>query len=204
MCVFVCERVSVKGFSATFWDPFIGGRENWTVTQRAPGRIKFPFIIRTTGARRSCDAQKDCRRPRARACRSRARVRQQRVRQGARAAVAAVLQVQGRGLLLQGVPGWRPSRARRTSRAAPARARLLTNPRPLPSPTPTPDSRVEGRACSYHVPRVWRHDTVDGIYGATCAVPATEKSAPHSHITIFSRCVVRVLFSFDQRASQIN
>ena len=33
VCVFVCERVRVKGFSATFWDPFIGGRENWTVTQ---------------------------------------------------------------------------------------------------------------------------------------------------------------------------
>ena len=58
-------------------------------------------------------------------------VRQCCVRQGARPAPAAVLQVQGRGLLLQGVPGGRPGRPRRAPCAvhgaggAPRQAQVL-------------------------------------------------------------------------------
>ena len=46
--------------------------------------------------------------------------------------------LQGRGLLLQGVPGGRPSHASRAPRAALARARLLTHPRPLTFPLNAP------------------------------------------------------------------
>ena len=44
-------------------------------------------------------------------------------------------QVQGRGLLLQGVPGGRPGRPRRAQRAAPARQLLLAHPPPVPPQT---------------------------------------------------------------------
>ena len=70
---------------------------------------------------------------RARGRRRRARVRQRGVRQGARAAPAAVLQVQGRGLLLQGVPGGKPSRPRR----APCAVRVCSLTRTATFPCPS-------------------------------------------------------------------
>ena len=61
-----------------------------------------------------CDVQEGGRRH-TRGGRRRARVRQRGVRQGARAAAAAVFQVQGRGLLLQGVPTVSSAQSGRTS-----------------------------------------------------------------------------------------
>jgi len=81
-----------------------------------------------------------CRSRRARGPRRRARVRQRGVRQGARAAAAAVLQVQGRGLLLQGVPGGRPGRPRRAQRAV--RVCSLTRARSLPPCLHPPATRL--------------------------------------------------------------
>lgn len=76
---------------------------------------------------------------RARARRRRARVRQRGVRQGARAAAAAVLQVQGRGLLLQGVPGGRPGLPPpRTARRTRGRPLLPAHPHPHHFPLPVP------------------------------------------------------------------
>jgi len=65
-------------------------------------------------------------------CRGDARVRKRRVPQDARAAAPLVQQVQGRGLLLQRVPGVRPgSPPPRTTRRTRARVCSLTRPRTL-------------------------------------------------------------------------
>ena len=64
-----------------------------------------------SGERGTCAARCDVQERHNSGRRRHARVRQRGVRQGARAAPAAVLQVQGRGLLLQGVPGGRPGRS---------------------------------------------------------------------------------------------
>jgi hypothetical protein len=92
-----------------------------------------------SGQQPSCDAQEGCRQARCR--RPRARVRQRGVRKDAGAAAAAVLQVQGRGLLLQGVSGGNPvspGQARPVLLTYHARPVLLTYPHPLPFPRPTP------------------------------------------------------------------
>ena len=99
----------------------------------------------TCAARLGCDVQEGGRRRHARGRRRRARVRQRGVRQGARAAAAAVLQVQGRGLLLQGVPGGRPGRP--ATHSAPYASARSPAPAPFPPACtpPPPDCRVEGR-----------------------------------------------------------
>ena len=74
--------------------------------------------------------------------RRRARVQQRGVRQGARPAPAAVLQVQGRGLLLQGVPGGRPGRPRCAQPERAVRVCSLTRARSLPPCLHPPATRL--------------------------------------------------------------
>ena len=103
-----------------------------------PRRDDFPgpvLVARTVSI--GCDVQEGCRCRHARDRRRRTRVWQRGLRQGARAADAAVLQVQGRCLLRQGVlPGGGPPL--RTVR----RTRLLAHPHPLLSPLPALGVRV--------------------------------------------------------------
>jgi hypothetical protein len=68
--------------------------------------------------------------------------------QGADAAVPAVRQVQGRGLLQQGVPGAPPHTHTHMQRAAPEPAPARTDPLPRACPPRSPplDRGVEGRA----------------------------------------------------------
>ena len=80
--------------------------------------VATSLVLESAGAEARLSNAQEGDRGHARGRRRRARVRQRGVRQGARAAPAAVLQVQGRGLLLQGVPGGRPGRPRRAPRAA--------------------------------------------------------------------------------------
>jgi len=89
-------------------------------------------VVAAAGALPGCDVQEGGRR-------RRARVRQRGVRQGARAAAAAVLQVQERGLLLQGVPGGRPGLPPpRTARRTRGRPLLPAHPHPHHFPLPVP------------------------------------------------------------------
>ena len=99
----------------------------------------------------ACDAQEGGGRVHAHSWRRGARVRQRRVPQGAGAAAAAVLKVQGRGLLLQGVPGaaapTRPPNAGSAMHARPAAVRTDPPP-PCPSAAARPPRGRPGTSAS--------------------------------------------------------
>jgi len=140
----VCSLTRARSLPPAFTPPRQCRDSRWTCADGALPALVVNTKKSETGRgrrpRRGNNEQTVCRSRRARGPRRRARVRQRGVRQGARAAAAAVLQVQGRGLLLQGVPGGRPGRPRCAQRAV--RVCSLTRARSLPPCLHPPATRL--------------------------------------------------------------